>query len=96
MDIRDIQSRSTGAADESRSTRGVGASSASRAAADRTPDSVTLSNRAQAFQETRRAALAAPDVRTERVEEVRSRLAGGSLVPDPERIARALIAQGLV
>jgi flagellar biosynthesis anti-sigma factor FlgM len=96
MDIRDIQSRSTGPTDESRSARGVGASAASRAAADRTPDSVTLSNRAQAFQETRRAALAAPDVRTDRVEDVRGRLASGGLVPDPERIARALLEQGVL
>jgi flagellar biosynthesis anti-sigma factor FlgM len=96
MDIRDIQSRNTGPADESRSTRGVGSSAASRRAADRSPDSVTLSDRAQAFQETRRAALAVPDVRSERVEAVRAKLADGSLGPDPDRIARALLDQGMV
>ena len=96
MDIRDIQSRTTGPADESRGARGVGASAASRAAADRTPDSVTLSNRAQALQQTRRAALAVPDVRTELVDAVRARLADGSIAADPERIARALLEQGIV
>ena len=96
MDIRDIQSRTTGQADESRGARGVGSSAASRAAADRTPDSVTLSNRAQAFQQTRRAALAVPEVRSDVVERVRAGLASGSIVPDPERIARALLEQGVV
>jgi flagellar biosynthesis anti-sigma factor FlgM len=96
MDIRDIPSRTTGPADESRAARGVAPSATPRAAADRSPDSVTLSDRAQAFQETRRAALAVPDVRSERVDQVRAKLAGGSLVPDPERIARALLEQGVV
>lgn len=96
MDIRDIQSRGTGPTDESRSTRGVGPSATSRNTSDRSPDSVTLSDRAQALQETRRAALAVPDVRTERVDAVRKQLAGGTLVPDPDRIARALLAQGIV
>lgn len=96
MDIRDIQSRNTGAADEARGARSVGSSSSARPAADRSSDRVTLSDRAQALQETRRAALDVPEVRSDRVNAVRARLADGSLAPDPERIARALLAQGLV
>lgn len=96
MDIRDIQSRNAGPADEPRGARGVGSANASRASAERPGDRLTLSDRAQAFQEIRRAALAVPDVRIDRVEAVRAALADGSLVPDPERIARALLAQGLV
>jgi len=96
MDIRDISSRGTGAADEARGPRSVGPSPATRTAADRSSDRVTLSDRAQTFQEVRRAALDVPDVRTDRVAAVRARLADGSMVPDPERIARALLAQGVL
>jgi flagellar biosynthesis anti-sigma factor FlgM len=96
MDIRDIQSRNTGPADEARSARRVGASSSAKPAPDRSSDHVSLSERAQALQETRRAALDVPEVRSDRVNAVRAKLADGSLTPDPERIARALLAQGLV
>lgn len=95
MDIRDIRSGNAGAADEARSARGVGPSSAARPASDRS-DRVTLSDRAQAFQEARRAALEVPDVRSDQVNAVRAKLADGSLAADPERIARALLAQGIV
>ncbi len=96
MDIREIQPRTTGAADESRGARAVGSSSAPRDTQDSSPDRVTLSARAQAFQEARRAALAVPEVRSDRVEELRSRLGAGTLQPDPDAIARALRDQGLL
>jgi negative regulator of flagellin synthesis FlgM len=96
MDIRDVNSRGTNPADEARSTRGVGASSSARNAEPQSNDRVTLSNRAQAFQEARRAALDVPDVRTDRVEALRRQVQSGSLVPDPDRIAKALLAQGVV
>ncbi len=96
MDIRDIRPRATGPAEEPRGPRGVEPASTPRPAPDRGADRVTLSDRAQAFQEARRAALAVPDVRTDRVETLRARLADGSLVPDPDRIARALLDQGMV
>lgn len=96
MDIREIQSRTTGAADESRGARAVGPTPAAGSSTDPSADRVTLSARAQALQEARRAALAVPEVRTDVVEEVRGRVASGTLVPDPERIARALIDQGIL
>jgi flagellar biosynthesis anti-sigma factor FlgM len=96
MDIRDVRSRGTNPADESRGTRGVGPSQAARNAADRSDDRVTLSERAHAFQQTRQAALDVPEVRSDRVDAVRSKLAGGNLAPDPQRIARALLEQGIV
>jgi anti-sigma28 factor (negative regulator of flagellin synthesis) len=37
-----------------------------------------------------------PEVRTDRVQEIRERLAQGEIVPDPSRIARALLDQGVV
>ncbi len=96
MDIREIQPRSTGAADESRGPRAVGSTPAPRDASEPSPDRLTLSERAQALQDARRAALAVPDVRTDVVDQVRRRLADGSLRPDPDRIAHALLAQGLL
>ena len=96
MDIRDVQSRGTNPTDESRSARGVGSSSSARNAERPSDDRVTLSNRAQAFQEARRAALDVPDVRTGRVDALRRQLQSGGLAPDPDRIARALLSQGVV
>lgn len=96
MDIRDVRSRGTNPAEESRNARAVERTPAARTAGDRSDDRVTLSDRAHAFQETRRAALAVPEVRTERVEAVKARLGDGSLAVDTERIARALLQQGIV
>jgi len=96
VDIRDVHSGGTRPADESRGTRGVGSSSSARHHGHSSDDRVTLSNRAQAFQEARQAALDVPDVRTNRVEALRSQIKNGSLVPDPERIAKALVDQGVV
>ncbi len=96
MDIRDVHSRSTNPADQSRGARSVGSSSSAQQAEGASDDRVTLSNRAQAFQEARRAALDAPDVRTDRVEALRSQIKDGSLVPDPDRIAKALLGQGVI
>lgn len=50
----------------------------------------------QTLQETRRPALDVPEVRTERVEGVRSKLADGTFSVDAERIARSLLEQGIV
>jgi flagellar biosynthesis anti-sigma factor FlgM len=96
MDIRDVQSRNINPADEPRGARGAGQTPAARNASERSDDRVTLSPRAHAFQETRRAALDVPDVRTDRVDAVRSKLADGTLGVDPQRIARALLDQGIV
>ena len=96
MDIRDVQSRNINPADEPRGARNVGQTPASRNASDRSDDRVTLSARAHAFQETRRAALDVPEVRTDRVEAVRGKIGDGTLAVDAERIARALLQQGIV
>ena len=95
MDIRDIQS--AGASQPTHGSRGAGSSKQSQSAAgsgDR--DRVTVSARAQAIQSARQAALAMPDVRADRVQEIRQRLAQGEIVPDPNRIARALLDQGVL
>ena len=95
MDIRDIQS--TGASQPTQGSRGTGSSKPSQgsgASGDR--DRVTVSARAQAIHSARQAALAMPEVRTDRVQEIRERLAQGEIVPDPSRIARALLDQGVV
>ena len=96
MDIRDVGSRNVNPADQTRGARNVGQAPASRHASDGSDDRVTLSARAQALQETRRAALEVPEVRTDRVEAVRGKLADGTLRVDAEQIARSLLAQGIV
>jgi negative regulator of flagellin synthesis FlgM len=93
MDIRDVQSQGTDPADESRTD---GSSSSAWHTERPLDDHVSLSNRAQALQDARRAALDVPDVRTDRVEALRRQIQTGSLVPDPDRIARALLGQGAV
>jgi flagellar biosynthesis anti-sigma factor FlgM len=59
-------------------------------------DRVTVSDRAQALNDTRRAALAVPEVRQDRVDAIRRELAAGSLVPDPRRVAQALLDQSVL
>jgi flagellar biosynthesis anti-sigma factor FlgM len=59
-------------------------------------DRVPPSDRAQAFEEARQAALDVPDVRADRVEALRHHVRNGNLVPDSERIAKALLDQGVV
>jgi anti-sigma28 factor (negative regulator of flagellin synthesis) len=51
---------------------------------------------AEAVQEARGAGLDVPDVQTDRVDALRSRIRTGDLVPDPDRIAKALLGQGVV
>jgi len=55
-----------------------------------------MSNRARALDEARQAALAVPEIREDRVHEVKRRLDQGLLAPDLDRIARALIGQGVL
>jgi len=55
-----------------------------------------MSGRAQLFQEIRQSALTTPEVRPERVAEVRRRLDEGTLVVDPDPIIRALVSQGIL
>ena len=98
MDIRDIQSGNTGATEPSRRSRGTGG--VGSPPANQTPesssDSVALSGQAQALQQVRRAALDVPEVRQDRVSEIRDQVSKGSLVLDPSRIARALLDQNVL
>ncbi|PYM99866.1 MAG: hypothetical protein DME08_05035 [Candidatus Rokuibacteriota bacterium] len=50
----------------------------------------------EAVQEARRVGLDVPDGQTDRVDALRSRIRSGDLVPDPDRIAKALLGQGVV
>ena len=95
MDIKDIQSGTPAPLDPTRDTRPPVAPAAS-GAPDRRDDSVTMSGQAQAFQQARLAALAVPEVRTDRVEALRRQLASGELRPDPARIAEALLSQDIL
>jgi negative regulator of flagellin synthesis FlgM len=95
MDIKDVQSGGPSALEPARGARA--ASPAAQGGAPQHPgDSLTMSDQARAFQEARRAALAVPDVRLDRVEALRRQHAAGALRPDHAAIARALVAQGVV
>jgi negative regulator of flagellin synthesis FlgM len=98
MDIRDVQAGQSGASaptEASRRTRSVDSVAGESSQPD-SRDQVALSPEAQALQQARRAAEDVPEVRQDRVDEIRRALASGTLVPDPIRIARALIAQGVL
>ena len=96
MDIQDIQSGGPSALDPTRAARAASSAAKGGAHPDKPGDSVSMSDQAQAFQEARRLALAVPDVRVDRVEALRQKYAAGELRPDPQAIARALVAQGVV
>jgi anti-sigma28 factor (negative regulator of flagellin synthesis) len=97
METRKITSLSDQAAEQIRPTRVTGAPpSGSQRPADAPSNRVTMSVRACAFGDLRRAALAVPGVRLDRVDAVRKKLAAGVLDPDPWRIARALLERSIL
>jgi negative regulator of flagellin synthesis FlgM len=98
MEPGKINSISAQAAEQARSARAAGTPAAgSQPPADASSsDRVTVSNRARELDEVRRAALAVPEVRQDRVDAVRKKLAAGALAPDPRQIAQALLEQSIV
>ena len=96
MDIKNIQSGSAGAAEPSRRARGVDQNKPAAQASEGSSDLVALSGQAQALQQSRKAALSVPEVRTDRVQEIRSKIADGGLRIDPARIAKALLDQNIL
>lgn len=99
MDIRDIQTGPSPAPEPARRVRNATAGPRDTAGADpqdTTPDQVVMSRAARALDEMRQTALASPEVREARVEHIRQAIAEGTYGPDPDRIARALVAQGLL
>jgi len=96
MDIQDIQSGGPSALEPTRGARAVSPAAKGGTASQPSGDTVSMSEQAQAFQQARRLALAVPDVRLDHVEPLRQKYAAGELRPDPDAIARALLAQGVV
>jgi flagellar biosynthesis anti-sigma factor FlgM len=95
MDIRKIASGAR-AVDSTQPRRSMDTSAAPGHGTYASSDRVTMSDRAQAHERTRRAAVSVPEVRQELVDAIRRQLASGALVPDPDRIARALLAQSIL
>lgn len=93
MDTRDVLSRSTNPTDEPLGARSEGQAPTSRNGSDRFDDAAALRDRARSGQDVGHASL---DVRTARVDAVRSKLADGTFSVDAERIARSLLEQGVV
>lgn len=59
-------------------------------------DRVELSPRARRFQEARRIAAGQPEIRSDRVNEIRDRIAAGNFRVDGERIALRMLAESLM
>lgn len=95
MDIRHIQPTSTPATDSAKRAENVSQAGGGKPRDD-AADRVTVSNRGQDIQQTRQAALAVPPVREARVAALKEQLANGTLVPDRDRIAKALLSQGIL
>jgi flagellar biosynthesis anti-sigma factor FlgM len=97
METGKINSISAAAAEAARPTRVTGTPpSGSQQPGETSSDRVTVSDRAQALNDVRRAALAVPEVRQDRVDAVRKKLEAGALDPDPRRIAQALLEQSIL
>lgn len=96
MDIRELHSGSATPPDPARGKPRAERSAAQPGSNDASLDKVTMSNRAQAFNEVRHAVLGSPEIRTDRVEEVRARLGNGEISPEPRRIAGALLTGGIL
>ena len=71
-----------------------GAGQSSDVQSNRNGDSVELSARARELQRARQAVEDAPDVRADRVAEIRQRLAAGTYDVSPEDLARKLLGEG--
>jgi flagellar biosynthesis anti-sigma factor FlgM len=96
METGKIPSVGVSAANPARSSRVAGSPPPAGHGTEPSSDRVTMSDRAQALHDARRAALAVPEVRQDRVEAVRRDLAAGLLVPDPRRVAQALLEQSIL
>jgi flagellar biosynthesis anti-sigma factor FlgM len=105
MDIRDIQTGPSQAPEPARRVAKPNAAPKDTTPQDtskvdpgqeQTPDRVVMSRAARALDEMRQTALASAEVREARVEHIRRAIADGTYGPDPERTARALVAQGML
>ncbi len=54
-------------------------------------DTVTLSSRAKIFSDVQEAVRKAPEIRTEKIADIKARVGAGEYEPDPETIARKLL-----
>ncbi|MFW5791736.1 MAG: flagellar biosynthesis anti-sigma factor FlgM [Desulfohalobiaceae bacterium] len=54
-------------------------------------DTVTLSSRAKVFSDVQEAVRKAPEIRAEKIADIKARVAAGEYEPDPETIARKLL-----
>ncbi len=95
MDIREIQPKSAPAAESAKRIQNTSSAGPGKPRDD-AADRVTVSNRGQDIQQTRQAALAVPPVRQDRVAALRDQVRNGTLVPDRDQIAKALLSQGIL
>ncbi len=70
------------------------AARAAHAAPEATPDSAGFSERARELAKASAAVREAPEVRTEKVKELRARIRSGNYHPDAREIARKMLETG--
>ena len=97
MEIRDISKlfNRTSHAQGSPRPAGVDPDSSTRGT-NGTPDGLQLSEVGRVLADLRKAAQAVPEVRSERVQEIRRAIESDELELNPERIAQALLRQGVL
>ena len=97
MEIRDISKLFNRTQPSQGPARPTGADAESSARQTKgSADGLQLSDLGRLLSELRRAAEAVPEVRSERVQELRRAIQNGELVANPDAIAEALLRQGLL
>jgi negative regulator of flagellin synthesis FlgM len=59
------------------------------------PDSISLTSEAKERARVQKAVEAAPEVRQERVDELRQQIEDGTYNPDPREVAKSIMKRGL-
>lgn len=97
MEIRDISKLFNRTQPSQGPARPTGADAESSArGAQESADGLQLSDLGRLLAELRKAAEAVPEVRSERVQELRQAIRSGELVANPDAIAEALVRQGIL
>lgn len=97
MEIRDISKLFNRTQPSQGSPRPTGVDPESSARATQgSADGLHLSDLGRLLAELRKAAEAVPEVRSERVQELRRAIQSGELMANPDAIAEALVRQGLL
>jgi flagellar biosynthesis anti-sigma factor FlgM len=87
-----LKAYGTNAAERSHQARGAGEKNQNTLSIQ---DKINISAKVKMFQDIKRAALDAPDVRTEKVEQARQQIESGTYRPDYKAIADKLLSHSI-